>query len=106
MEEAEEESDDDEDARQHWILIVAPLKRKRTSEEAPPITTDPIRRSLRARRLTERAQQAAEQPEDSDIEVDPIVSHFRKRKLAAPDETVQKQARCEVISLVSRFTQS
>ena len=85
-----------------------PLKRKRShrGDDQPSTSVDnsvPFR-SVRDRRLTERARLAAEQESDSEIEIDPIIQHFRKRKLAAPSDTIQKLARCEAISLVRQFS--
>ncbi len=59
-------------------------------------------RPQRRRKLTECARLAAEQS-DSDIEVDPVITYFRKRKNSTPSEQQQKLARWDLISFVSSF---
>lgn len=67
-------------------------------------------RPQRASRLSRRAQEAADaQDSDSDMPIDPIISHYRKRNNQTPatdilpGPTSQKIARCEAIALVRRF---
>ena len=52
-----------------------------------------VDRPLRVRTLSRRAQLAADfSDSDSDIETDPVISHFRKRRNLAPTEFVKKNA--------------
>ena len=54
------------------------------------------RRSFRQRRLSRRALEAFRDHShsDSEIEIDPIISHFRKRKTQSPDDEDQKRPLC------------
>ena len=63
-----------------------------------------VRRTRRIRALSTRARLAADASEDSDLEVDPIITHFRKRRTLAPTEFIQKRSRRECICLVALFT--
>ena len=64
-----------------------------------------VDRPLRVRTLSRRAQLAADLSDsDSDIEMDPVISHFRKRRNLAPMEFVKKKCRLEAIQLVACFT--
>ena len=52
-----------------------------------------VDRPLRVRTLSRRAQLAADLSDsDSDIETDPVISHFRKRRNLTPTEFVKKNA--------------
>ena len=52
-----------------------------------------VDRPLRVRTLSRRAQLAAHLSDsDSDIETDPVISHFRKRRNLTPTEFVKKNA--------------
>jgi hypothetical protein len=79
-------------------------KRHHSEDTDPDLTgASETRRSKRTRKLTEKARLAAEQS-DSEIEVDPVVCHFRKRKRnESPSGEQQKVARCELIAFVCSY---
>ena len=76
-----------------------------------PVTRQlPTRRSTRRRRLTTRALDATDQnrldDSDSDIDIDPVVAHFRKRKATTPTIAYQKRAKWSHIDFVYCFTRA
>jgi len=60
------------------------------------------RRSCRRRRLSRRAQEAThdQSHSDNEVEIDPIISHYRKRKTQPPDDSEQKRARWDHVNYV------
>ena len=63
-----------------------------------------VRRTRRIGALSTRARLAADASEESDIEVGPVITHFRKRRTLALTEFVQKRSRRECICLVALST--
>ena len=81
---------------------------KQTDKVTQSDNTDTLRRSSRQRRLSRRALDASssQYPSDSDIEIDPIISHYRKRKTQTPDDEYQKRAKWDHVQKDRRVVHS